>query len=85
MLIGGASQAETCLGRIAKIFEIHQCTLNRRLKAQGTSFKTLIDETGYDVPASCCATPDCRCRKSRPRSITRAPPSLTGPSAVDPQ
>jgi len=49
LLIGGACQADTCLGQIASMFGIHQRTMNRRLRAQGTTFKILIDEARYDV------------------------------------
>jgi AraC-like DNA-binding protein len=49
MLIGGACQSETCLGHVSEMFAIHKRTLNRRLKDQGTSFKTLIDETRYEL------------------------------------
>jgi AraC-like DNA-binding protein len=49
MLIGGACHEETCLLRIAELFAIHRRTINRRLRAQGTSFQALIDETRYDI------------------------------------
>ena len=49
LLISGACQQETCLEHVAKLFAIHRRTLNRRLRAQGTSFKALIDETRYDI------------------------------------
>jgi AraC-like DNA-binding protein len=49
MLIGGACQTETCLAQIAEIFAIHRRTLNRRLRAEGTTFKALIEGARYDV------------------------------------
>ncbi len=49
MLIGGACHEETCLPRIAELFAVHRRTINRRLRAQGTSFQALIDETRYDI------------------------------------
>ncbi len=49
LLISGAGQGETSLDQIAKLFTIHRRTLNRRLRAQDTSFKALIDTTRYDI------------------------------------
>lgn len=49
LLIGGACQSETCLGQVADLFAVHRRTLNRRLKAQGTTFKELVDATRYDI------------------------------------
>ncbi len=49
MLLGGACQGDTCLERVADLFAIHRRTLNRRLRAQGTTFKALVDETRYEV------------------------------------
>jgi AraC-like DNA-binding protein len=34
---------------VADLFAIHRRTLNRRLRAQGTTFKALVDETRYEV------------------------------------
>jgi AraC-like DNA-binding protein len=49
LLIGGACKAETSLARVAELFAIHRRTINRRLRAEGTSFKGLIDETRYEI------------------------------------
>jgi AraC-like DNA-binding protein len=49
LLIGGAGKEETCLARVAELFEIHRRTINRRLRAQGTSFQRLIDETRFEI------------------------------------
>lgn len=49
LLVCGATQGETCLQQVAELFEIHQRTLNRRLRSQGTSFKVLIEETRYEI------------------------------------
>lgn len=49
LLVGGARQDETSLGRIADLFAIHRRTLNRRLSVEGTSFRELIEESRYDI------------------------------------
>lgn len=49
LLVGGAGQAETSLGEVAKLFSIHPRTLNRRLRDQGSSFKALIDALRYEM------------------------------------
>lgn len=49
LLIGGACKEETCLARVAELFAIHRRTINRRLRAQGTSFQRLIDEARYEI------------------------------------
>jgi AraC-like DNA-binding protein len=49
LLIGGACKEDTCLARVAELFAIHRRTINRRLRAQGTSFQRLIDETRYEI------------------------------------
>ena len=49
LLIAGAGQEETSISQVAAVFAIHRRTLNRRLRADGTSFKALIDETRYDI------------------------------------
>jgi AraC-like DNA-binding protein len=49
MLVISARQGETRLGQVADLFEMHRRTVNRRLRAQGTSFRVLIDEARYDI------------------------------------
>lgn len=49
LLIAAATPGATSLERIADLFAIHRRTLNRRLKAQGTSFRELIDDSRYDI------------------------------------
>jgi len=49
ILIQGAAPGDTSLAHIARLFALHRRTLNRRLQALGTSFKTLIEEARYDV------------------------------------
>jgi AraC-like DNA-binding protein len=49
LMVNGAGQGETRLEQVADLFAIHRRTLNRRLRAQGTSFKALVDETRYDI------------------------------------
>ncbi len=49
LLVGGAGQGKLSLEQVAKLFAIHRRTLNRRLRAQGTSFQTLVEETRYDI------------------------------------
>jgi len=49
ILIQGAAPGDTSLAHIARLFALHRRTLNRRLRALGTSFKALIEEARYDV------------------------------------
>ncbi|MGB5833017.1 MAG: AraC family transcriptional regulator [Thiohalocapsa sp.] len=49
ILIQGAAPGDTSLAHIARLFTLHRRTLNRRLKALGTSCKALIEEARYDV------------------------------------
>jgi AraC-like DNA-binding protein len=49
MLVVSTPQGETRLGQMADLFALHRRTLNRRLCAQGTSFRVLIDEARYDI------------------------------------
>ncbi len=49
LMIGGACHEDTCMGQVSSLFAIHRRTLNRRLRAQGTSFKELIDASRYDI------------------------------------
>jgi AraC-like DNA-binding protein len=48
-LIQGSAPGDTSLAHIARLFKLHRRTLNRRLRALGTSFKVLIEEARYDV------------------------------------
>jgi len=49
ILIQGSAPGDTSLAHIARLFKLHRRTLNRRLRALGTSFKVLIEEARYDV------------------------------------
>ncbi|NEX22300.1 AraC family transcriptional regulator [Thiorhodococcus mannitoliphagus] len=49
VLILGAAPGDTSLAHAARLFALHRRTLNRRLRARGTSFKALIEEARYDV------------------------------------
>lgn len=49
LLIAGAPASELRLEPVAALFGLHVRTLNRRLRAEGTSFKTLLDETRYRI------------------------------------
>jgi AraC-like DNA-binding protein len=49
LLVSGAAQGKVSLEQVSNLFAIHRRTLNRRLRTQGTSFKTLVDETRYDI------------------------------------
>lgn len=49
LLIGGAGPGATSMDQIAQLFAIHRRTLNRRLRAQGTSFRALVDAARYDI------------------------------------
>lgn len=49
LLVGSVRQPETRLKQIADLFAMHQRTLNRRLCAEGTSFRDLLDAARYDI------------------------------------
>lgn len=49
LLIAGDPASRTSLERIAALFGLHPRTLNRRLQAEGTSFRGLLDETRYRI------------------------------------
>ncbi|WP_295385308.1 AraC family transcriptional regulator [uncultured Thiodictyon sp.] len=49
LVVGGAGLEGTSLESVAKLFALHRRTLNRRLRDQGTSFKSLIEETRYEI------------------------------------
>jgi len=49
MLISGSGPGGIDLQGIAKLFAVHPRTLNRRLRAEGTTFKALLTETRYEV------------------------------------
>jgi len=49
MLVVSARQGETRMEQIADLFAMHRRTLNRRLRARGTSFRVLIEEARYDI------------------------------------
>lgn len=49
LLIAGAPASELRLEPVAALFGLHGRTLNRRLHAEGTSFKALLDETRYRI------------------------------------
>ena len=49
LLIAGAPASELRLEPVAALFGLHVRTLNRRLRAEGTSFKALLDETRYRI------------------------------------
>lgn len=49
ILIAGPGPGSTSLQQIASLFAVHRRTLNRRLKARGTSFRELIDASRYDI------------------------------------
>lgn len=48
-LITGSGPGCLDLQGIARLFAIHPRTLNRRLRAEGTTFKALLTETRYEV------------------------------------
>lgn len=49
LLIAGAPASELRLEPVAALFGLHGRTLNRRLHAEGTNFKALLDETRYRI------------------------------------
>jgi AraC-like DNA-binding protein len=49
LLIAGAPASELRLEPVAALFGQHVRTLNRRLRAEGTSFKALLEETRYRI------------------------------------
>jgi AraC-like DNA-binding protein len=49
LLIAGTPASELRLEPVAALFGLHGRTLNRRLHAEGTSFKALLDETRYRI------------------------------------
>ena len=44
LYIGGATES-----RLAHLFAMHRRTVNRRLRAEGTTFRKLVDEVRFDV------------------------------------
>ena len=49
LLIAGDPLGGTSLEQMAALFSLHPRTLNRRLQAEGTSFRALLDETRYRI------------------------------------
>ena len=49
VLIAGDPASGTSLERMAALFGLHPRTLNRRLQAEGTSFRALLEETRYRI------------------------------------
>lgn len=49
LLIAGDPLGGTRLEQMAALFRLHPRTLNRRLQAEGTSFRTLLDESRYRI------------------------------------
>jgi AraC-like DNA-binding protein len=49
LLVTGAPVGELHLKPVAALFDLHSRTLNRRLRSEGKSFKTLLDETRHRV------------------------------------
>jgi AraC-like DNA-binding protein len=49
LLVTGAPAGELHLKPVAALFGLHSRTLNRRLRSEGKSFKTLLDETRHRV------------------------------------
>ena len=49
LLTAGADHGETSQGQISQLFALHRRTLNRRLRAHGTSFRELLDTARYDI------------------------------------
>jgi AraC-like DNA-binding protein len=49
VLIAGDPASGTSLERMAAIFGVHPRTLNRRLQAEGQSFRALLEETRYRI------------------------------------
>ncbi|WP_200250439.1 AraC family transcriptional regulator ligand-binding domain-containing protein [Thiococcus pfennigii] len=49
LFISGGRAGEPSMDHIANLFTLHRRTLNRRLRAEGTTFKALVDATRYDI------------------------------------
>ncbi len=49
LLIAGDPVGGASLEQMAALFSLHPRTLNRRLQAEGTSFRTLLDESRYRI------------------------------------
>ncbi len=49
LLIAGDPASGTSLERMAALFGLHPRTLNRRLQAEGTSLRALLEETRYRI------------------------------------
>jgi arylsulfatase A-like enzyme len=49
LLIAGDPEGGASLEQMAALFSLHPRTLNRRLQAEGTSFRTLLDESRYRI------------------------------------
>jgi len=49
LLIAGDPASGTSLERMAALFGLHPRTLNRRLQAEGASFRVLLEETRYRI------------------------------------
>jgi len=49
LFISGSVHGEASLESVSSLFAIHRRTLNRRLQAEGTTFKTLIESARYDI------------------------------------
>jgi AraC-like DNA-binding protein len=49
LVISGIEPGDPQLEQVARLFAIHGRTLNRRLRAEGTTFKALVAETRYEI------------------------------------
>lgn len=49
LVVSGIEPGDPQLEQVAKLFAIHGRTLNRRLHAEGTTFKVLVAETRYEL------------------------------------
>jgi AraC-like DNA-binding protein len=49
LVVSGIEPGDPQLEQVAKLFAIHGRTLNRRLHAEGTTFKALVAETRYEI------------------------------------
>lgn len=49
LLVGGVIMGETNQAHSEALFAIHRRTLNRRLRAEGTSFRKLLDECRFEI------------------------------------
>ncbi len=49
LFISGSAQGEASLEYVSSLFAIHRRTLNRRLQAEGITFKALIESARYDI------------------------------------